>query len=73
MYEEIFLGEVDLFAPTFIGDKEAIIPCSLDFDLEKKKKRKKICKPSLTCSKKSCGGQPSNYFGGLKAKGKECV
>ena len=59
LYKDMF-GKVDLFAP-LLGDIEAIIPCSFDFDLKKKnpparpfsKKKKK---------KKSCGGQPNNYF-----------
>ena len=48
-----FLGEVDLFAPS-LGNKEAIISCSVDFDLGRKKSAP---------LKKSCGGQPYNYFG----------
>ena len=35
MYKDIF-GKVDLFAP-LLGDIEAIILCSFDFDLKKKK------------------------------------
>ena len=31
-----FFGKVDLFTPS-LGDKEAIIPCSFDFDLKKNK------------------------------------
>ena len=31
-----FVGKVDVFAPS-LGDKDAIIPCSFDFDLKKKK------------------------------------
>ena len=34
LYKDIF-GKVDLFAP-LLGDIVAIIPCSFDFDLEKK-------------------------------------
>ena len=54
MNKEIF-GKVDLFVP-LLGDVEAIIPCSFDFDLEKKKL------PTCPYSKKCCGGQPNNYF-----------
>ena len=36
LYKDIF-GKVHLFAP-LLGDIEAIIPCSFDFDLKKKKK-----------------------------------
>ena len=54
LYKDIF-GKVDLFAP-LLGDKEAIILCSFDFDL----KKKKSARPPLL--KKSCGGQPNNYF-----------
>ena len=35
LYLEILFGKVDLFAP-LLGDIEAIILCSFDFDLEKK-------------------------------------
>ena len=38
LYKDIF-GKVDLFAP-LLGDTEAIIPCSFDFDLKKKKKNR---------------------------------
>ena len=55
-----FFGKVDLFAPS-LGDKEAIIQCSFDFDLKKKiLKKKKSARPHLL--QKSCGGQPNNYF-----------
>ena len=57
MYKDIF-GKVDLFAP-LLGDIEAIILCSFDFDLKKKKKKKSAQVPLL---KKSCGGQPKKYF-----------
>ena len=54
-------GKVDLFAPS-LGDKEAIIPCSFNFDL-KKKSIKKICPPAPT--PKSCGGPTKQlFFGG---------
>ena len=72
-----FIGEVDLFAPSF-GDKEAIIFCSVHFDLKKKNLKKKQNKtkqnktntkthpPAPTQKKKkkkkSCGGQPNDYF-----------
>ena len=36
---KIFLGKVDLFGP-LLGDIEAIILCSFDFDLKKKIKKK---------------------------------
>ena len=36
-----FFGKVDLFTPS-LGDKETIRPCSFDFDLKKKRKRKKL-------------------------------
>ena len=35
MYKDIFC-KVDLFAP-LLGDLETIIPCTFDFDLERKK------------------------------------
>ena len=44
-------GKVDLFAPLF-GDKEAIIPCSFDFDLKKKIIEKLKNPPSRTYSQK---------------------
>ena len=53
------MGEVDLFAP-LLGDIEAIILCSFDFDLENKKQKQKSTRPPLLI--KSCGGQPNNYF-----------
>ena len=50
-----FLVKAYLFAPS-LSEKEVIISCSFDFDLEKKK----IAHPHLL--QKSCGGQPNNYF-----------
>ena len=61
LYIKIFLGKVDLFAPS-LGDIEAIILCSFDFDLKKNLLKKKICLPAPSQKKKSCGGQPNNYF-----------
>ena len=55
VYEEIFSGKAELFAPS-LGDKEAIILCSFDFDLKTKNL------PAHTYSKKSCGGQPKIIF-----------
>ena len=57
LYKDTFC-KVDLFAP-LLGDIEAIILCSFDFDLKKKKIRPPVRPPLL---KKSCGGQPNNYF-----------
>ena len=60
-------GKVDLFAP-LLGDIEAIILCSFDFDLKKKLKQKTNkqtntqIRPSPPPPKKSCGGQPNIYF-----------
>ena len=49
MYKDIF-GKVDLFAP-LLGDIEAIIPCSFDFDLEKTKIKQNIRPPAPTPKK----------------------
>ena len=59
-----FFGKEDLFAPLF-GDIETIIMCSFDFDLKKRnktKQNKKSARLHLHVLKKSCGGQPNNYF-----------
>ena len=54
-----YLGKIDLFAPSF-GDKEAIITCNFNFDLNKKNLKKKIA--HLHLLQKKCGGQPNNYY-----------
>ena len=55
-----FFGKVDLFAPS-LGDKEAIIPYSFNFDLKKNKESlKKSARPHLL--QKSYGGQPKHYY-----------
>ena len=52
-----YIGKIDLFEFSLGGYDEAIIQCSFEFDLKKKSPP-----PPLHLLKKSCGGQPSNYF-----------
>ena len=58
LYKDIF-GKVDLFAP-LLGDIEAIILCSFDFDL--KKKREKKSAPPPAPSQKKLWRTTNNYF-----------
>ena len=66
MYEEIFLGKVDLFEPS-LGDKKTIIPWSFDFDLKKKKKEDPL---TCTYSKKVVEDNQTNILGGPKVTAK---
>ena len=42
---KIFFGKVDYVHPPLLGEIEATIPCSFDFDLKKKKKKKSYIRP----------------------------
>ena len=58
LYKDIFC-KVDLLAPLLpLGDIEAIILCSFDFDL--KKKNPPACSPAS--SQKNCEGQPNKQL-----------
>ena len=58
-------GKVDLFAPS-VGDKEATIPCSFDFDSKKEKEiKKKRNLPTCTYSKKVVEDNQTIIFGAL--------